>query len=65
MSKTVLHDGDKGVSLIIKDKKPKSAVKPEVRSPIHVLYGGAQLFKADTPKKLGKLALAAKPATLG
>ncbi len=27
------------------------------RSPIHVVYGGANLFKSDTPQKLGKLAL--------
>jgi len=27
------------------------------RSPVHVVYGGAHLFKADTTKKLGKLAL--------
>jgi citrate lyase beta subunit len=27
------------------------------RSPVHVVYGGAHLFKSDTPAKLGKLAL--------
>jgi len=27
------------------------------RNPVHVVYGGANLFKADTPQKLGKLAL--------
>jgi citrate lyase beta subunit len=27
------------------------------RSPVHVVYGGAHLFKADTPNTLGKLAL--------
>ncbi len=27
------------------------------RSPVHVVYGGANLFKADTPEKLGKIAL--------
>jgi citrate lyase beta subunit len=27
------------------------------RSPVHVVYGGAHLFKSDTPPKLGKLAL--------
>src|SRR5688572_8119203 len=26
------------------------------RSPVHVVYGGAHLFSAETPKKLGKLA---------
>ena len=29
----------------------------EKRSPIHVVYGGANIFKAETPQKLGKLAL--------
>ncbi len=29
----------------------------ESRSPVHVVYGGANLFKSDTPQKLGKLAL--------
>ncbi len=29
----------------------------ERRSPIHVVYGGANLFKSDTPQKLGKIAL--------
>ena len=28
-----------------------------VRQPIHTVYGGAQLFKASTPAKLGELAL--------
>jgi citrate lyase beta subunit len=27
------------------------------RQPVHVVYGGAHLYKADTPHKLGKLAL--------
>ena len=27
------------------------------REPVHVVYGGANLFTAETPKKLGKLAL--------
>jgi citrate lyase beta subunit len=34
---------------------PKSQIPN--RSPVHVVYGGANLFKADTPQKLGKLAL--------
>jgi citrate lyase beta subunit len=29
----------------------------EGRSPVHVVYGGAHLFKPDTPKKLGGIAL--------
>ena len=27
------------------------------RSPVHVVYGGAHLYSADTPQKLGKIAL--------
>ncbi len=27
------------------------------RTPVHVVYGGANLFKSDTPTKLGKIAL--------
>ncbi len=27
------------------------------RSPVHVVYGGAHLFKSDTPRKLGAIAL--------
>jgi citrate lyase beta subunit len=30
---------------------------PNPRLPVHVVYGGANLFKSDTPAKLGKLAL--------
>jgi citrate lyase beta subunit len=29
------------------------------RQPVHTVYGGAQLFKSDTPRKLGALALRA------
>jgi len=28
-----------------------------IRNPAHVVYGGANLFRKDTPKKLGKIAL--------
>jgi hypothetical protein len=31
-------------------------VKPK-RQPVHVVYGGANLFKANTPEKLGQIAL--------
>jgi len=30
---------------------------PVERQPVHSVYGGAQLFKAETPQKLGQLAL--------
>jgi citrate lyase beta subunit len=36
-------------------QKPESRVQR--RAPVHVVYGGANLFKADTPQKLGKIAL--------
>ncbi|MGI8786766.1 MAG: DUF6986 family protein [Pyrinomonadaceae bacterium] len=29
----------------------------QVRNPVHVVYGGANLFKSDTTQKLGKIAL--------
>jgi len=34
-------------------RKPKS----EIRNPVHVLYGGANLFTPETTRKLGKIAL--------
>ncbi len=37
---------------------PKSQIpNPKSRMPVHVVYGGANLFKADTINKLGKIAL--------
>jgi hypothetical protein len=37
---------------------PPSAIQnPQARSPVHVVYGGANLFKADTISKLGTIAL--------
>src|SRR5687767_7372477 len=62
MSKRILHEGDKGVSLIIRDVKPKhtkKTSKPQAgrRSPIHVVYGGAHLFTAGTARKFGEIAL--------
>lgn len=63
MSKTVLHDGDEGVELIVRDAKPKRPKKSAntdtpTRSPVHVVYGGADRFSAETPAKLGRIALA-------
>lgn len=34
-----------------------SSLRDQERSPVHVVYGGAHLFKYDTPQKLGKIAL--------
>lgn len=31
--------------------------KSQIRNPVHVVYGGANLFTAETPAKLGKIAL--------
>lgn len=55
MSKTILTDGDEGVRLIIKDHKDKIAVGEG--SPVHVVYGGADRFSIETPKKFGRIAL--------
>ncbi len=62
MSKSVLREGDEGVELIIRDPKRKrtgNRVKAAVtgRAPVHVLYGGADRFKAGTTRKLGRIAL--------
>lgn len=62
MSKTILTDGDEGVRLIVKEPKGKKT-KSEVfivrstRSPVHVVYGGADRFSVGTPRKLGDIAL--------
>lgn len=56
MSKTILTDGDEGVRLIIKDSKEKAAESAE-RSPVHVVYGGADRFSIETPRKFGRIAL--------
>lgn len=64
MSKTILHDGDEGVTLIVRDEKSKKDKKDKkqlaplrpTRSPVHVVYGGAHLFKAGTARKLGDIA---------
>lgn len=44
------------------EKLSKSEIQPpkpktHARNPVHVVYGGANLFKAETPQKLGTLAL--------
>lgn len=59
MSKTILTEGDEGVRLIVRDRK-KKGIRPSIsgRSPVHVVYGGADRFAADTPAKLGRIAIA-------
>lgn len=59
MSKAILTDGDEGVQMIIKDAKKPLLQHVDGRSPVHVVYGGAHLFTAGTPSKLGRRALAA------
>jgi len=36
--------------------------EPATRQPVHTVYGGAHLFRADTPRKLGALAMRALDA---
>lgn len=63
MIKTVLHEGDEGVELIIREPKlrhrrrDKGAIPSPARSPVHVAYGGADRFSAETPAKFGRIAL--------
>jgi citrate lyase beta subunit len=39
-------------------ENPQSAIRnPQTREPIHVVYGGANLFTAETTGKLGRIAL--------
>lgn len=62
MSKTVIQEGDEGVRLIVKTKKGKRSSMPPkravpTRSPVHVVYGGADRYNASTSQKLGELAL--------
>jgi citrate lyase beta subunit len=62
MKRSIFHDGDEGVRLIVKDpnpKRPGKAAAGPVRAPVHVVYGGADRFTADTPGKLGAIALRA------
>ena len=53
MDRIILNELDEG---LVKDSKTKISTH-EARSPIHTVYGGAHLFKADTPRKLGRIAL--------
>ncbi|MFN6964326.1 MAG: DUF6986 family protein [Pyrinomonadaceae bacterium] len=50
MSKQTFYDGDDGVALIV---GPKATT---ARSPVHVVYGGADRYSARTPQKLGAIA---------
>lgn len=58
MSKDVISEGDEGIQLIIRTPRAKAAPNGSVRQPIHVFYGGADRFSVETPRKLGRIALA-------
>jgi citrate lyase beta subunit len=49
MDRIILNELEAGSESSIKQQ--------ETRSPVHVVYGGAHLFKSDTPQKLARLAL--------
>lgn len=58
MSKTVITEGDEGIKLIVKRRKKDNADVPlSTRTPVHVLYGGADRYSASTAGKLGSIAL--------
>lgn len=63
MAKTVLQDGDDGVSLVIRNdakrnnKKGSPRERKGGRVPVHVVYGGADRFTSGTARKLGDIAL--------
>jgi hypothetical protein len=51
-------DLDELFSGLLKKENPKSQIPNlKSRTPVHVVYGGANLFKAGTPAKLGTIAL--------
>lgn len=56
MSRIIRSADDENFELIVQgaDRDPS---RLRCRSPVHVVYGGAHLFKSDTPKKLGRIAL--------
>jgi citrate lyase beta subunit len=56
MDKIILNEAGEGVRLIVKDSKPQNFNR-ETRSPVHVVCGGAHLYRAGTPQKLGRIAL--------
>ncbi|CAN5668382.1 hypothetical protein BH24ACI3_BH24ACI3_11340 [soil metagenome] len=60
MSKNIYTVGDEDVQLILKSKAKKGGRATKERShrfPVHVVYGGADRFTAETPRKLGDIAL--------
>ncbi len=59
MGKKDKKNGNDTFSIFDKPESVKQATDAKnFRSPVHVIYGGADLYSAATPKKLGQIALA-------
>lgn len=52
-----LHELTTGLSATQTRLAERYPGEPDMRQPVHTVYGGAHLFKADTAKKLGELGL--------
>ena len=64
MTQTTLHDDDiraaaAPLDFALAEFARRFPGDSPARQPVHTVYGGAQLFKSDTPQKLGVLALRA------
>jgi hypothetical protein len=58
MNKTFSEDRLNEIYARLHDGKSSFIISNSAfRTPVHVFYGGANLFKFDTPQKLGRLAL--------
>jgi citrate lyase beta subunit len=57
MTRKIITEGDPGVRLVIKETRDDLKKERPPRQPVHVVYGGADRFKAGTVQKLGELAL--------
>lgn len=55
LSPEALH----GALSLLRGAAGRAAAAPAARQPVHTVYGGAHLFKADTARKLGAAALRA------
>ncbi len=57
MNKTFDEDKLEQIYGKLENQPPAFSISSTFRAPVHVVYGGANLFKSDTPSKLGKIAL--------
>lgn len=58
MNKTISESKLDNIRSILEGGKPEAQqLSVTNRNPVHVIYGGAHLFKSDTTQKLGKIAL--------